>query len=200
MKIVNDDGSPVSEETASAYVDSLIRANRLRYLKSFASGLLALAKGVLPNVVTSVLVTVLVLFFLGHMTLPTGGCHFPTPTPPAPAPTDPLVQTLQSAANSDVDPKKADKLSALADYYGAAVATAKASGSVTSLSDLQSKVHAGADTVAGTGGLPNLRLAVSHYVATNLPANDGPMTDGLWANASSAYGEVSKALKQVRAN
>lgn len=201
MKIVNDDGSPASEEAAQAYVKVLLRDYRVRRLKGFFSGLGGLIKAVLPNVLTSLLVTVLVLFFLGHMTLPTGGCHFPVPpVPPAPGPTDPLVVTFQDAANADVDANKAEKLAALADYYGGAVAAAKASGAVNSLSDLQTKIHAGADLVAGAGGLPNLRLAVSHHVAAKLPASDGPLTEALWAAASSAYGDAAKALKQVRAN
>jgi hypothetical protein len=123
----------------------------------------------------------------------------PTPTPPAPpTPADPLTATLQAAYASETDAKRADKLAALADYYGAVIAAARLDLSVTTVAKLQAKIHAGADVVTGAGGMPALRAAVAAYVAPKMPATDQPMTEALWLDATTAYADISRALKGVK--
>lgn len=151
----------------------------------------------LDKAATAVLTAALVGLLLGHLALPSG-CSLPIPIPPAPAPQNPLAASLQAAYAKDADATKAAKLAALADYYGAVTAAAHADPTVTTLSNLQAKIHLGADVVAGQGGMANLRGVVSSYVAQKLPAEDAPMTDALWSAASGAYADLSEALKQVK--
>jgi hypothetical protein len=155
---------------------------------------------VADKAVSAVLIAVLLAFFAGHMTLPTGGCSSPQPPPPAPAPTpvDPLTATFQAAYDADADAGKADKLAALASLYANVVAQARTSGQVTTLLQLQTAVHSAADIVAGKGGMAGLRLAVSHHVAAKMPATDAALTDATWLDATTAYADVAKALKGVR--
>jgi hypothetical protein len=153
------------------------------------------------KIITAVCVVVLLAFLGGHTLMPTGGCTLPVPipVPPAPpAPADPLTVTLQVAYAADADAGKADKLAALASLYGNVVSSARVSGNVTTLGQLQTAVHAAADIAIGKGGMANLRGAVSKYVAGKMPATDGPLTDALWLDATTAYAEVAQALKGVK--
>lgn len=125
----------------------------------------------------------------------------PTPPPPPPLPpnpTDPLVAALQAAYAADADPQKAVKLADLASLFGALIAVEKSTGTVTTLAQLNKEIHARTDAVAGAGGMPALRKAIGVYLNTKLPTTDTAMTDALWATASSAYADITKALGNVK--
>lgn len=202
-KIVGDDGNPLTPAQEEAY----IRSRERGIIGGWASSALAWAWGaakiVAPMAFVAFMASVLTVFFLGHLTLPTGGCNPPAPAPtppnpPNPAPTDPLTQALQAAYNADSDPAKADKLAGLADYYGAVIAALKTDSSITTVAQLQARIHAGGDVAAGTGGMPSLRKAVAAYVAPKLPSTDEPLTPAILTTAAAAYSAISTALKGVK--
>jgi hypothetical protein len=117
----------------------------------------------------------------------------PGPTPP----TDPLTKALQDAFAAETDTQKAAKIADLAGVY-AKVGDIKAIGTVTTLGQLQATMRRAEILVVGANGLPKVLQAGSAYVAGKLPANDAPMTDTLWRQASDAYGAVAIALKKVQ--
>lgn len=184
--VVNDDGTPATPASVVPAVLGLL-GQALAALRRFAAWLA-------PSVVTAALTFGL---------LNVHGCTPPpVPVPPAPtptpAPTDPLVESLQAAYAADTDPQKAAHVPALAGVLPQVVANAKATGKLVNLSDLEAYAHGYVDTVLGAGTLPAVRKAGSAYVASKMPAVDGPLNDALYATAAAAYGDVAKALGNVR--
>lgn len=117
------------------------------------------------------------------------------PTPPNP-PTDPLTTALQAAYLAETDAAKLTKLNQLATYYAGVIAAEK--GKVATLAALEADIKAGADVIAGAGGMPALRKVASEYIAGKLPKVDGPMNDALWSTAAAAYGDISTALSKLK--
>jgi len=126
----------------------------------------------------------------------------PGPVPPVPVPVpvpvDPLVATFQAAYAADADPDKAATLAKVIVVMDGLVGRLKATGSVTSLKQLQDSVAASTQAQVGTGKLPKLGAAVAAHVAGKLGTSNQAMTDALWAAAAAEYAKVVGALKGVK--
>jgi hypothetical protein len=207
MHIVNEDGSPATVEQQIEYARALERAYFASRLFDFTGKLWAILaavwgwfQGMLKPFLSAVCGGLVVAFLAGHLVLPTGGCNgpTPTPTPPPPAPS-PLVKALQAAYDGEADPQRNQHLALLAANLGNTVALGKASGQLKTAQDLDLYVKGSATAVIGADALPVVRKAVGAYLTTKLPTDPTtPLTDALWATASTEYGNVAAALEQVK--
>lgn len=123
----------------------------------------------------------------------------PPPIPPIPPVPSALQQSLQAAYTADADPDGGPKIAALADVLANAVATAKASGKITTAPAFAAYVHQACELhpQIGPGALPKTRAAVGVYLNANL-IRTGPADTAYWAKAASEYGFVALALKAVK--
>lgn len=122
----------------------------------------------------------------------------PPVTPPAPIPSA-LQQSLQVAYDTELDPKKSANTGALADLFGSVVAMAKASGTVKTHKDFQTKIKAATDLAIGPAAIPKVRTAVGAFLVTVLPTDPfGPADDAYWSSAAIDYKAVSDALNGVK--
>ncbi len=121
------------------------------------------------------------------------------PTPVAVPPTSILQTSIQTAYEAELDPSKSTHTRDLADLFGNVIAAAKASGTVKTHKDLQTKVHAAADLAIGPTAIPKVRAALGAYLATVLPTDpNGVADDAYWVSVGVSYKAAADALNGVK--